>query len=548
MPEPSDASGRPRIGRRLGALIATALVIVTLGACSAESADQASTASSSTTAPPEPQAGGLLVVATSGEPDGMNPIASQWNGPAHQMARAVLDPLVVMDAEGQWHPYLAEAITPNTDFTEWTIQLRPGVMFHNGEALDATALVTFLEAIVNSPLTSQGFPTTPVIAATGDLTVTLTFPEPWSAMPTVLADQPGYVIAPAQVASGDTTEPIGTGPFVFGEWVKGERFRASRNPDYWRTGLPYLDSIEFRPITDPDARESTLRSGGVDMIELPAPMQSTLDDLAASDYRVIDEVDEAGVTNLVMNTSRGALQDRTVREAIVKAIDREEYRNVVLDESYEVADQPYPSDSPWHADVEYPTYEPDRAREAIEQYEAANGPVTITILLVAGSSAAGPQFIDQQLDAIGVDAQIEELEVTAFTRRYVTGDFDTALVGGFFSAADPDAITTFLTSENADPSSPLKLNFAQFRSDEIDAAMAAQRRTDDPDARRAEWAKVWSTLAGEVPYAFLAYQRYAFATDPDVYGLTEFTTPDGTVLPAINHWTPFYTAVHLAGR
>ena len=107
---------------------------------------------SSTEAPPAPQSGGSIVVGTSSEVDGFSALSSQWSGPAYQIGRCVYDPLVVMDKDGHWQPYLAKSITPNADFTVWTFELRPGVMFHNGEKLDADALVTFFEAAVSSPL------------------------------------------------------------------------------------------------------------------------------------------------------------------------------------------------------------------------------------------------------------------------------------------------------------------------------------------------------------------------------------------------------------
>ncbi len=71
-------------------------------------------------------------------------------------------------------------------------------------------------------------------------------------MPVVFADQPGYIVAPEQIESGESDRPIGTGPFVFQEWVPDRYFKAVRNDSYWREGYPLLDSIEFQPMPDPD--------------------------------------------------------------------------------------------------------------------------------------------------------------------------------------------------------------------------------------------------------------------------------------------------------
>jgi ABC-type transport system substrate-binding protein len=520
-----------------------------LAGCAASGPDDASRTPNgmgTSAPPPPPRPGGSLVVGIASDTDGFNPFMSQWSGPATQMARAVLDPLVVMDRDNHWQPYLAKTITSNANFTVWTFTLRPGVTFHNGEVLDADALVKFFEADVASPLTSRGFAEPPVIAKTDDMTVTLTFTQPWSEMPTVLADQPGYVIAPAQIASGDTKHPIGTGPFVFDEWVPDNHFVAHRNSSYWRTGLPYLDRIEFKPITDPTSREGALHSGDVDVADLGSVGQPKLDDLTQSGFRTIADVDNAGVIDLLMNTNRGPLKDKRIRQAIVEAIDRNDFRDTVLDASYEIADQPFPPASRWHTDVPYPAYDPDHAKQLVADYQAQNGPPMITILTVAAGPPRAAQYIQQTLKVIGITVSIDSVDVGRFIQLFITGNFDATYMGGFLFAPDPDGSYPFLIGKNAAPEAPFKLNFTEYRNDKVDDALEAQRRTDDETTRRAEWAKVWNALAADLPYAFLAHDRYALATRTDVYGLNGFTTPDGVALPAINHWTPFYTGVYRA--
>jgi peptide/nickel transport system substrate-binding protein len=526
-------------------LLLAAALIVAATACGSSNDEGSSTTSA--TAPP-PVTGGSVTVGTSSEIDGFNPLASQWSGPAYQMARTVMDPLVVMDTENHWQPYLAKSITPNEDFTAWTFELRPGVTFHNGEVLNADALVTFFEAAVSSPLSSQGFPETPVIAKTGDMTVTMTFTKPWSTMPIVLVEQPGYVIAPEQVKSGDTQHPIGTGPFVFDEWIPDNHFRATRNDDYWREGYPYLDSIEFKPITNTDLRLNALEAGDIDIAEANSVGQPRLDELAAAVFTVVDDVDNVGATNLLMNNDQAPVNDKRMREAIVRGIDRDAFRNAILDQSFEVADQPYPPGNRWNTPVDYPTFDPDRARQLVEEYEAENGPAEISIMIIATGAPTDPaQYLQQQLEAIGIDVEIDDVEQVTFVQRYVQGDYQTVYLGSFFGSADPDGNYPFLNSKAAAPETLIKLNFARYRNPDVDAALQAQRETDDDTDREAEWAKVWTAFAEDLPYAFLAYDRGAWVTKSNIYGLTGFTTPEGVAIPAINRWTPFYTAVFRSG-
>jgi ABC-type transport system substrate-binding protein len=520
-------------------------VLIALAAACSGADEEPADASGTTAPPPDPERGGSIVYGTSGEVDGFNPLSSQWSGPAYVIGRAVMDPLVVMDRNGDWQPYLAKTITPNDDFTVWTFELRPGIEFHNGEALDAEALAMFFDAATTSPLSSQGFPEKPEIAVVDDLTVTLTFTQPWAAMPTVLVEQPGYVIAPEQLESGDTQHAIGTGPFIFEEWVPDSHVRVNRNPDYWRQGLPYLDSIEFRPYPDPTSRENALRTDEADVIEQGTIGQPDLDEYAADGMTIIDDVDNVGVANLLMNNDAPDTAEHDVRLAIVSAIDREAFRAAVLDESFEVADQPYPSDDRWHADVEYPAYDPDLARQLVEEHEAENGPLELTMMRIAGQSPTGPQYLQEALGQVGIDIEIEDLELSAYVRRFVAGEYETVYLGSFFGAPDPDGNYMFLTSKGAAPETLIKLNFARYRDETVDDALEAQRRTDDPDERHAEWTKVWAALAEDLPYAFLYFDRFAVIAQPDVYGLGTPTTPEGVELPAINRWTPFFTEVYV---
>jgi peptide/nickel transport system substrate-binding protein len=529
---------------KIARLLVGAVLVLGVAACSSGDPGEQTSGTTGTTAPLEPVRGGSIVVGTSGEVDGLNPLSSQWSGPAYQMGRTVLDPLVVMDTDGQWQPYLAKSITPNADFTVWTFELRPGVSFHNGERLDAAALATFFEAAVSSPLSSQGFPEKPVVAATGELTVTLTFTEPWSSMPTALTEQVGYVIAPEQVASGDARRPIGTGPFVFEEWVPGERFSATRNESYWQQGLPYLDRVEFRPVPDPGSRLDALEVGDLDVAEANSIGDPELDELRSVGLTVVDDYDNVGVRNLLMNTQRPHLDDLRVREAIVASIDREAFREAVLDPSFELADQPYAEGNRWNTDVDYPDFDPDRARALVSEHEASAGPIELSMMAIAGtaSSQAG-QYLQQQFDDVGIDLRLEELELAAFVKRYVQGDYDTVYLGSFFGAADPDGSYPFITSKGAAPETLIKLNFARYQNPEVDEALAAQRATDDLAARQEAWATIWDAFATDLPYAFLVHDKTAWATSAEVHGLDAPSTPEGVALPAINRWTPFYTWV-----
>ena len=168
-----------------------------------------------------------------------------------------------MNAAGGVEPFLAESITSNEDFTSFTITLRSGIVFHDGTPLDGQALYTNIEKQATSVLTGPAFATNiKGVSVTDPMAVTLTMKSSWAPFPYYLAQaQTGYVAAPSMLNApdGGTSNPVGTGPFVFQDWVPNSHMTATRNPHYWRKGYPYLDSITYKPIINYSSRPTRSR-------------------------------------------------------------------------------------------------------------------------------------------------------------------------------------------------------------------------------------------------------------------------------------------------
>src|SRR5262249_11992830 len=157
------------------------------------------------------QPGGTLVVGISAETDSFNPYLGQWSVPSYEVANAVFEPLAAIDETGVARPYLAESITPNGDFTSWTITARDGVTFQNGPPFDASARKKNLEPGRRSGRTAQVFKLITSIDVASDGAVTVTMSQPWATFPATLAMQPGYMAAPAMLddPAGANAQPIG---------------------------------------------------------------------------------------------------------------------------------------------------------------------------------------------------------------------------------------------------------------------------------------------------------------------------------------------------
>ncbi|HEY5265625.1 MAG TPA: ABC transporter substrate-binding protein [Acidimicrobiales bacterium] len=229
------------------------------------------------------------------------------------VANALYDPLFVMSLNGKAAlPMLALSASHNADYTAWTIKLRQGVTFTNGDPFNAAIVVANYTAANADP--TVGLAIKPIVASVTQVdsyTVTYNMVIPFSTLPTTLAEQQiAYMAHPTSFVPTYTGNPIGTGPFVVKNWQVGVESQFTKNPTYWRKDaggrkLPYLAGINFKTIVDDAGRNQALQSGSVDMILQEAGAQiAALKKVKGITYRT-DENDplDPSVNCLILNTT-----------------------------------------------------------------------------------------------------------------------------------------------------------------------------------------------------------------------------------------------------
>ena len=163
------------------------------------------------------------------------------------------------------------------------------------------------------------------VTKVSDLAVTVSCAEPIVAFPHYLATQVGYVIAMAQLESQSSTKPIGTGPFSLVSWEPNDHLTVTRNPHYWRSGLPYLDGITYKPIAKDQSREASLRSGTVDLMVTRDPNAiSDLRDDPSYQQVLNPSVGQGDMDFIILNTDVDPTNDPVVRQALACATDADE--------------------------------------------------------------------------------------------------------------------------------------------------------------------------------------------------------------------------------
>ncbi len=321
---------RTFLGR--GAATAAGLAMAGAGAPALLSACGASTpsgTSSSTTTPgvstAKPHLGGSAIIGMSSDIDGFLPAQSHFDNTGLTYANAVFDTLTSVAADGSIRPHLALSVVPNTDMTAWTVNLRPNVQFHDGSPLTTDVVLQNFHALKTSALTAQAVTPITSVTKSGDMAVTFNCVEPLVAFPAYLATQVGYLIALSQLDSKSGSQnPVGTGPFKIVSWEPNDHFTVERNPNYWRKGLPYLDTLTFKPIVSDQSRESSLRSGTVDLMVSHDP--GIIADLqTSSSFQQVTDLHQThgqpDMDFIMLNVSVPPLNDLTVRQALAYATD-----------------------------------------------------------------------------------------------------------------------------------------------------------------------------------------------------------------------------------
>jgi ABC-type transport system substrate-binding protein len=534
---------RKSTGLIVGAIVATvALVAVSCGGSSNKSSGGGTTGGGGATAADTgtPKPGGHLVMGTEAEIDGFDPTSNRWDTTGYMYALSVYDPLAAFGKDNKVHPYLAQSITHSSDYTTWTIKLRPNVTFTNGDPLTADAVVSDLTAIKQAPLTGHTFDPIKNVTKVDDLTADVHMDEPWVAFPLYLTGQVGVVFDPKMLNDPNRSQhPIGTGPFTLKEWVPGNHFIAVKNPDYWQKGLPYLDSIEFRPIVETQSRENSLLSGTIDLFHSSDP-QTIADLRGNSKVRTITDAGVAGEVEehfIMLNTGKPPLDDPILRQALAYATDRKKFNNVVDFGVLPDSNGPFGNTgSHFHAvDTGYPSYDLTKAKALVKQYEQKHGVSSVSFQLGTVNSARaveGVQLLQDMWKQAGIDVSIKQVEQSQYILLALQGNYQ-ANDWRQFGEPDPDGDFVWWSSSTALPEGQLALNFARNKDPQVDADLQ-KGRTDPNDADRlAAYQDIARRFAQDVPYLWISEIIWQIAMKPSVHGILTWTLPDGS--PGIDH-------------
>ncbi|HSZ36301.1 MAG TPA: ABC transporter substrate-binding protein [Acidimicrobiales bacterium] len=483
-----------------------------------------------------PKKGGSLVFGVDAEEQGFDPTQGRFDEVGVMYARTVFDPLTIVLTNGDWAPYLAQSVVPNSSYTAWTITLRPNVMFHDGTPCDGAALVTNLQAQSKSLLTGIVInPTLVSITQSGPLAATITFKSPWVPFPYYLAGgiggQIAYVVAPSMLSNPNgTSHPVGTGPFVFKEWIPNDHFTATANPNYWRKGYPYLSQITYKPIPDEEARAEALKTGTIDLMITDTPQIITQFRGNRSYSYIDDSTNVAGEPDMncvQLNCLAKPFNDPSVRLAATQAINRAQYAHVIDEGVLPVSNGLFVPGSPYFSATNFPKYNPSNAKKLVSAAARKNGgPISFTYGSTNSPAALrAAQYLEQAWKAVGFQVSTNIVEQNQTINNALAGKYQ-ALGWRQFGAVDPDLNYIFWSTTTVS-SGALSINMARNSDPAVEAALLAGRQGTEKSVRQAAYKTVNKRLAVDLPYLWTDRAIWAVIGNPKVQNFNNPTSPQG---------------------
>jgi len=400
-------------------------------------------------------------------------------------------------------PVLAESWDVSEDGKTYTFHLREGVSFHDGTPFNAEAVQYNIRRLTDENFEhfdklgqSRTFRTWLYFESSevvDEYTIKINLTEPFREFPRILAlSNSLQIVSPTALDKYGIEElgnnPVGTGPFKFKERNRGENITLVRNDEYWGEKAK-LDSVIFRPLSDPASRVLALQNDEVDMIAVP-PADS-LENLQEQGFNIISGT-PPHVWYLNFNFDNPIMQDIRVRQAINYAIDREGIAKELLKGSVSPAyTMQAPANSGYDSSRGWYEYNPEKAKQLLEEAGLADGFKTTIRTSIDGSGQLIPvdivEWIQRDLAEVGIDLTIDSKEWISYFASFSEGMPEDVGMNQMSSGRTSPFWLAMVAHSSF--KAPGGFNSGKYDNPEIDAVMDAAAIEADPEEAKKLWAK-----------------------------------------------------------
>jgi peptide/nickel transport system substrate-binding protein len=444
-----------------------------------------------------------LVIAQSRDVVGLDyTLVSQTE--TQNISNNIFDTLVRLDAQGNYAPWLAKS-WENPDDNTWVFHLVEGVKFTNGEPLDAMAVKSSLERVMNPEVKSpQAWRLSLVekVEAPDAKTVVIKTKEPYAALINIMTLM--FIVPPKAVAEMGNEKfaqsPIGSGPFMFESFVPGEKVTLKANKGYWK-GAPKIDSVTFRPISEASTRVASLMTGEVDIItSVPpnrlSPLQKNPD---------IKTTAKTGVmVYMGLDTFTPPLDNVKVRQAINYAMDVATICDkILLGTAKPMAGPVFRVTKGFDPSIKPYPHDPAKAKQLLKEAGYEKGFKLVLSTPPQGVEGSTntlevAQALAAQLKEVGIDVSLDITDPATQYQRYKKREFQ-AYLFTWDTQVEPDRYLFSLFNSAT--------RGYYYKNAEVDELLHKGRTTLDQAARVGIYKKLHRLLYDDAPWGFLYNQE-----------------------------------------
>ncbi len=380
------------------------------------------------------------------EPPGLDPTTAPAAAIGEIVHYNVLEGLTKINVDGRVAPLLAESWTMDPDGRLYTFRLRRGVVFQDGEPFDSAAVRFSFERAKAEGSTNKAkkavFDNISSIATPDAHTVILTLNNADGNFLFRMGENTAVILSPKSAAT-TATQPVGTGPYRFGEWKKGSEVSLVKWDGYRDARSAALQRVVFRFVNDPAAQVAALLAGDIDGMPRFGALQSLRQ--FQGDRRFTVEIGStAGKGIMTINNKRKPFDDVRVRRALAHAIDRQAFIDGVLEGLGKPIGSHFAPTDAGYVDLTgmYP-FDPDRSRALLREAGVAT-PLNVTLTLPPPQYARkGGEVVAAMLAKVGVNAKLENVEWAQWLSGPFKGNFDLTIINhveplDYMQYANPD--------------------------------------------------------------------------------------------------------------
>ena len=452
---------------------------------------------------------------------------------SQNVAKSFYEGLFGFDKDMKLKNVLADSYEVSEDGLTYTVKLKQGIAFSDGEPFNAAAVKANFDRVTNpdNHLTRyQLYRNIAAVEVVDDYTVKFVLKEPFSAFINQLAHPSGVMICPNTLKLSKKEiafNPCGTGPYVIEKYNPAEYLVVKKNPNYWQKGLPKLDGISFRPVLEDATRVAMLRTGEAQFVDVVPPEQVSR--LKETPNVVIDAAPSIVQRQIYLNNTKKPFNDVRVRQALNYGIDKHAMIKVLFKGYATPATGVAPNGIDYAKQFGEWPYDPKKAKELLAAAGYPNG-FTATLWAASNSSANQKmlQFLQQQYARIGVKLQVRALETGQRVSlvQSVGPEKSTSQMfcwGWSSSTGELDWVMRPLLATSSFP--PSNSNYAYYSNEKLDGLLTAALKTTD----RAEKTKIYDEAQelvwNDAPWVFLVADQNIAAYSKNLTGF--YTLKDG---------------------